>query len=295
MVPNVCLPSDIRRITSTLCAHRKQTERWTYSRDLDQFIFFLPPLEVRQRLIDRFFADTNPYLIFMNRKLVEDISSACADPSLNLLSDLRLPHASTRHRQNERAVMLLLAVIATGINHLEQPFQGLDTSIDYKQLTVDLLAQLGDHSTLETVQVLLMLTWKEEGCSHSEQAWVHLGNLRSSVLALIGRTCNSGGNSSRSQSLMPKLDLSRRPRTKGKRRLLVVLLRRRQRNFSPFGTSPDNPRRRLRCRSANQHFRTLQLSRVRPRRPSMYPYQSCYKGVLQRSSTDEGHNEDRSR
>jgi hypothetical protein len=254
MVRNAHFPSDSRRMTSTLCADRKQTERWTYSRDLDQFIYLLPSIEVRQRLIVRFFADTNPYLIFMNRKLVEDISLACADPSLNLLSDLRLPHASTRHRQNERAVMLLLAVIATGINHLEQPLPGLDTSIDDKQLTVDLLAQLGDHSTLETVQVLLMLTWKEEGCSHSEQAWVHLGNFPSSVLVLIARTRNSHGNSSGSQSLMSKLDLSRRPRTEGKRRLLVVLLRRRQCNFSPFRTSSDNPRRRLRCRSSNQHF-----------------------------------------
>ena len=72
--------------------------------------------------------------------------------------------------------MLLFAVLATGINHLEQPLLGLNTTIDYKQLTVDLLAQLGDHLTLETVQALLLLTWKEEGCSHSEQAWVHLGN-----------------------------------------------------------------------------------------------------------------------
>ena len=122
--------------------------------------------------------------------------------------------------------MLLFAVLATAINHLEQPLPGLDTSIDYKQLTVDLLAQLGDHSTLETVQVLLILTWKEEGCSHSEQAWVHLGTVLSSILALIARTCNSRGNSSGSQSLMPKLDLSGRPRTEGQRGLLVVLLRR---------------------------------------------------------------------
>jgi hypothetical protein len=178
-------PSDIRRMTSTLCAHRKQTERWTYSRDLDQFILLLPAIEVRQRLIDRFFVDTNPYLIFLNRKLVEDISAACADPSLKSLSELRLPHASTRHRQNERAIMLLLAVIATGINHLEQALPGLDKSIDYKQLTIDLLAQLGDHSTLETVQILLMLTWKEEGCSHPEQAWIHLGNFWFSLLVLI--------------------------------------------------------------------------------------------------------------
>ena len=101
---------------------------------------------------------------------------AVADSSYQLLSHLRLAHASTRHRQNERAVMLLFAVLATGINHLEQPLLGLNTTIDYKQLTVDLLAQLGDHLTLETVQALLLLTWKEEGCSHSEQAWVHLGN-----------------------------------------------------------------------------------------------------------------------
>jgi hypothetical protein len=113
--------------------------------------------------------------MFLSRDLVEDISTCLMEPSSLDLHVLRLPHASTSHRKKERAALLLFTVLATGASHLEQPITGLDEADRYKLLAMELLAQLGDHLTLECVQALLLMTWKEEGCNHSEQAWLHLG------------------------------------------------------------------------------------------------------------------------
>src|SRR5271170_6360390 len=111
------------------------------------------------------------------------------EPSAADLDVLRLPHASTSHRKKERAWLLLFTVLVTGASHLEHPIMRMDPANQYKLLAMQLLAQLGDHLTLECVQALLLMTWKEEGCNHSEQAWLHLGIIPRSEERRVGKEC----------------------------------------------------------------------------------------------------------
>ncbi len=155
-------------VDSPMHTRNPHTQKWATERDVDDFIMLLPPSEAQQKVFDRFFSDTSPYLMLLSRELVEDISSCLMDPGPTDLSDLGLPHASTNPRKKERAALLLFAVLATGASHLERPIKGLDRPERYKLLAMELLAQLGDHLTLECVQSLFLMTWKEEGCDYSE-------------------------------------------------------------------------------------------------------------------------------
>ena len=172
-----------RRVDSIFYSHQPHTQKWTTHRGVDDFIELLPAPHIQQKVFDKFFADTNPYLMFLSQGLVEDISACLNEPSIPDLSTLPLPHASTNHRKKERAALLLFTVLATGASHVDQPIKGLDPADRYKLIAMELLAQLGDHLTLECVQALLLMTWKEEGCNHSEQAWLHLGISTISFLA----------------------------------------------------------------------------------------------------------------
>jgi hypothetical protein len=118
----------------------------------------------------------------MDREMVNGIAEYLASPPSSR-SRLILPHASTHHRSRERAALLIFTILAVGISHIEEPIEGLDMSDRYHNLVMELLFRLRDHVTIEMVQALLMLTWKEEGCDRLQQAWLHMGTIH-------GDTCS---------------------------------------------------------------------------------------------------------
>lgn len=201
--------TNCRRVDSLFHSRQPHTQKWAIDRNVDDFIALLPPLQVQRKVFDRYYADTNPYLMFLPRELVEEISICLTEPMTPDLSILPLPHASTNHRKKERAALLLFTVLATGASHLDRPIKGLDPADRYKLIAMELLAQLGDHLTLECVQALLLMTWKEEGCNHSEQAWLHLGINTIDFSRLIRRSCDSSCLSSRPESIVRNMDVSR--------------------------------------------------------------------------------------
>jgi len=86
------------------------------------------------------------------------------------------PHTSSRDRYRERATLILYTIFLLALSHLSEHVEGIrGTRDDYYNAVLDPLDQLDDHLTLETVQVLLMLRWREQGYDQSQRAWLHLG------------------------------------------------------------------------------------------------------------------------
>jgi hypothetical protein len=143
-------------------------------RPASNHLWLLPSLAAQQRLLDVYFTDLHHYIQFLDQDMCVQISVYLSLGSFDHIP--ALPHTSSRNRYRERATLILYAVFLLALSHLSEPIKGVPgTRDDYYHAVLDLLDQLDDHPTLETVQVLLMLTWREQGCDQSQRAWLHLG------------------------------------------------------------------------------------------------------------------------
>jgi len=140
-------------------------------------LWLLPSLPAQQRLLDIYFTDWHHYMPFLDQGMCGELSVYLSLPATDSLDHIpALPHTSSRNRYRERATLILYAIFLVAMSHMSEPLKCIPgTPDDYYHAILDLLDQLDDHLTLETVQVLLMLSWREQGCDQSQRAWLHLG------------------------------------------------------------------------------------------------------------------------
>jgi hypothetical protein len=145
-------------------------------KSVQQYLRLLPSHAAQAKLLEIYFADSHPYLRFLDYKQCIDISTYMLfSDSLSSVPP-PLPQASSNERYKERALLLLLAIFMISLTHVTEPMDGVHASTDEMYTAViDLMHQLEDYFCLELVQVSLLLTWREQGTDQSQQEWLHLG------------------------------------------------------------------------------------------------------------------------
>ena len=146
-------------------------------RRANNHLWLLPSLAAQQRLLEIYFTNSHPYLQFLDQEMCVDISVYLSLPGTGSFGYIPAsPHTSSRDRYRERATLILYTIFLLALSHLSEHVEGIrGTRDDYYNAVLDPLDQLDDHLTLETVQVLLMLRWREQGYDQSQRAWLHLG------------------------------------------------------------------------------------------------------------------------